>query len=107
MDILLDHTATGLRALDAELVRTGLGRMRLRPPDYISGAGHMVGTTRMGRDPNRSVADATAKVHGITNLFIAGSSLFPAMGAANPTLTIVALAVRLAEHLASAGSTAR
>ena len=95
------------RALDAELVRTGLGRMRLRPAPVITGGGHMVGTTRMGRDPNRSVADATAKVHGITNLFIAGSSLFPAMGAANPTLTIVALAVRLAEHLASTGSTAR
>lgn len=103
LDLDVDAAERARRALDAELVRTGLGRMRLRPPDYIGGGGHMVGTTRMGRDPNRSVADATAKVHGISNLFIAGSSLFPAMGAANPTLTIVALAVRLAEHLASTG----
>lgn len=101
LDLDVAAAESARRALDAELVRTGLGRMRLRPaPIFITGGGHMVGTTRMGRDPNRSVADATAKVHGITNLFIAGSSLFPAMGAANPTLTIVALAVRLAEHLA-------
>ena len=108
LDLDVDGAESARRALDAELVRTGLGRMRFRPaPPAITGGGHMIGTTRMGRDPNSSVADAAAKVHGFTNLFIAGSSLFPATGAANPTLTIVALAVRLAEHLASTGSAAR
>ena len=59
-----------------------------------------MGTTRMGKDPSRSVTDATGRVHGFSNLYVAGSSLFPASSAANPTLTIVALALRLAEHLA-------
>ena len=59
-----------------------------------------MGTTRMGKDPSRSVTDAAGRVHGFSNLYVAGSSLFPAASAANPTLTIVALALRLAEHLA-------
>ena len=60
----------------------------------------MMGSTRMGTDPKRSVTDAHGRVHGVENLYVAGSSLFPAVGAANPTLTIVALALRLADHLA-------
>jgi hypothetical protein len=54
-----------------------------------------------GDDPRTGVVDRNCRVHGIRNLFIAGSSIFPTSGYANPTLTIVALAIRLAEHLKS------
>ncbi|MBI4090871.1 MAG: GMC family oxidoreductase [Candidatus Komeilibacteria bacterium] len=64
-----------------------------------SDASHHMGTTRMGSDPRTSVVDKNCKVHGLSNLYIAGSSVFPASGYANPTCTITALAVRLAEHL--------
>lgn len=55
----------------------------------------------MHRDASLGVVDADCRVHGITNLFLAGSSVFPTAGYANPTLTLVALAVRLADHLKS------
>ncbi|MEX5218544.1 MAG: GMC family oxidoreductase [Nitrospira sp.] len=61
--------------------------------------GHHIGTTRLSHDPGQGVVDDNCRVHGITNLFIAGSSVFPTSSHANPTLTIVAMAVRLAEHL--------
>lgn len=60
---------------------------------------HHMGTTRMHQDPKQGVVDANCKVHGITNLFVAGSSVFPTSGYANPTLTIIALALRLADHI--------
>ena len=50
-------------------------------------------------DPRQGVVDADGRVHGLANLFVAGSSVFPTIGCAHPTLTIVALAVRLARHL--------
>jgi choline dehydrogenase-like flavoprotein len=62
-------------------------------------ASHHIGTTRMSDDPRTGVVNSDCRVHGINNLFIAGSSIFPTSGYANPTLTIVALAIRLAEHL--------
>jgi choline dehydrogenase-like flavoprotein len=58
-----------------------------------------MGTTRMHIDPQQGVVDENCRVHGISNLFIAGSSVFPTGGYANPTLTIIALAIRLADHL--------
>jgi choline dehydrogenase-like flavoprotein len=100
-----------LEILAEELGQTGEGRLRMA--DWVAqrgarfgdaevhGGQHHMGTTRMGVDPTHSVADRDAKVHGIANLYIAGSSLFPTVGWANPTLTIVALALRLAEHLRS------
>lgn len=88
-------------SLNAELVRSGIGRMSILPDEFeITGGGHMMGTTRMGNNPDTSVTDAQGRVHGVENLYVAGSSLFPAVGAANPTLTIVALSLRLADHLA-------
>jgi len=61
-------------------------------------ASHHLGTTRMSASPRTGVVDAECRVHGIGNLFIAGSSVFPSAGHANPTLTIVALVLRLAER---------
>ena len=60
---------------------------------------HHLGTTRMAADPKRGVVDAECRVHGISNLFVAGSSLFPTGSTVNPTLTLVALALRLSDHL--------
>jgi choline dehydrogenase-like flavoprotein len=54
----------------------------------------------MGNDPTTSVVDANARVHGIGNLYVAGSAVFPSSSQANPTLAAIALALRLAEHLA-------
>jgi choline dehydrogenase-like flavoprotein len=63
--------------------------------------GHHMGTTRMGNSPLDSVVDVNCKVHGVQNLYIASASVFTTNSHANPTLTIVALALRLSEHLAS------
>jgi choline dehydrogenase-like flavoprotein len=56
----------------------------------------------MSDDPRFGVVDASGRVHGVANLFVAGASIFPTAGFANPMLTIVALALRLADHLARA-----
>ncbi|KQS60652.1 hypothetical protein ASG36_07130 [Geodermatophilus sp. Leaf369] len=61
---------------------------------------HPAGTTRMSVDPAEGVVDTDSRVHGLDGLFVAGSSVFPIAGYANPTLTIVALSLRLAHHLA-------
>jgi choline dehydrogenase-like flavoprotein len=60
---------------------------------------HHMGTTRMHTIPHKGVVDENCLVHGVNNLYIAGSSVFPTSGMANPTLTIVALAIRLAERV--------
>jgi choline dehydrogenase-like flavoprotein len=61
--------------------------------------GHHIGTVRMGASPTSGVVDGNGKVFGVNNLYVAGSATFPTSSQANPTLTIVALALRLAEHL--------
>lgn len=64
------------------------------------GAGHIAGTCRMGTNPKDSVVDKDLRYWSLKNLYIAGSSVFPTLGTANPTLTIAALSIRLADHLA-------
>ena len=59
-----------------------------------------MGTTRMADAPSRGVVDPQGRVHGIDNLYVAGSSVFPTSGWANPTMTIVALTLRLGDYLA-------
>lgn len=71
-------------------------------PDETGPAYHHMGTTRMGDDPDESVVDAECRAHDLDNLWISGSSVFPTGGAMNPTLTIAALSVRLAESLRAA-----
>jgi choline dehydrogenase-like flavoprotein len=90
--------------VDQELRRAGLGRLYVKPideipPNQITGGWHHMGTTRMHTDPKYGVVDQNCRVHGISNLFIAGPSVFPTSGFANPSLTIIALAVRLADHI--------
>jgi choline dehydrogenase-like flavoprotein len=90
--------------LAAELERTGLGRLesdlaRAQPWPIDQDASHHMGTTRMGRDPRSSVVDTDLRVHSVANLWMAGASVFPTSGCANPTFTIVALSIRLARHL--------
>ena len=64
---------------------------------------HHIGTTRMAQSDRQGVVDAEGKVHNMSNLYVAGSSIFPtAGGASNPTLTIIALTLRLADHLRDA-----
>ena len=78
----------------------GLGRVEIRSgqrPD--PNAHHHAGTTRMHADPRKGAVDADGRVHGTDNLYATGASVFPTAGFANPTLTIVALALRLADHL--------
>jgi len=62
--------------------------------------GHHIGTARMGNDPVTSVVDANCKLHTVDNLFIASAAVFPTSSQANPTLTIVAMSLRLADHIA-------
>jgi choline dehydrogenase-like flavoprotein len=89
------------RLLAEGVARTGLGRVEPGEgePAYTDASHHM-GTTRMSVDPRHGVVDVNCKVHGVNNLYMAGSSVFPCAGHANPTLTIVALSLRLARHLA-------
>lgn len=64
--------------------------------------GHHIGTTRMSSEPKDGVVDANLKVHSIDNLYVAGSSVFRTPGISNPTFTIIALSIRLADHLRQA-----
>ncbi|MUL38962.1 GMC oxidoreductase [Gloeocapsopsis dulcis] len=65
----------------------------------LRGSYHHIGTTRMSTNPKLGVVNADCQVHGISNLYVTGSSVFPTSGLSNPTLTIVALAIRLADHI--------
>lgn len=94
-----------VQSLGRELAAAGVGRLRLkvaddgRWPELVRGGSHHMGTTRMSDDPKRGVVDRDCRVHGVENLYVAGSSVFPTAGSANPTLNILALAYRLADHL--------
>jgi choline dehydrogenase-like flavoprotein len=97
--------AAVVRLLGAEIGRAGFGRLRSGfgeddawPKDFRGNEHHM-GTTRMHRDPAMGVVDENCRIHAMANLYVAGSSVFPTVGASNPTLTIVALALRLADRL--------
>jgi choline dehydrogenase-like flavoprotein len=90
--------------IDQELRRAKVGHLQIdladdTVPDTIHGGWHHMGTTRMQDDPKRGVVDRDTRVHGTANLYVAGSSVFPTGGYANPSLTICALAIRLADHI--------
>ncbi len=98
---LLQH----VYSLACEFGALGIGRMVLNVeddglwPESVAGGSHHMGTTRMHDDARQGVVDRNSRVHGVDNLYVAGSSVFPTCGAANPTLTLVALTLRLADHL--------
>jgi choline dehydrogenase-like flavoprotein len=105
-DITTVREAVRLFAEDVE--RSGIGTFQYDPAAielemvrYGAYGGHHLGTARMGSDPRTSVVDANCRIHGVDNLYVAGGAVFPTSSQANPTLTIVALAVRLAAHLRS------
>ncbi len=68
-------------------------------PHPVRGGWHHMGTTRMNDNPRQGVVDLNCRVHGLFNLYVAGPSVFPTGGYANPCLTLVALTLRLSEHL--------
>lgn len=86
--------AAGVAAIELEELFAGGGW-----PDRLKGTWHHMGTTRMHDSPSQGVVDRDCRVHGVDNLYIAGSSVFPTAGSNFPTMTIAALALRLAEHL--------
>ena len=99
---------TSFALLRADLHEQSIGTLDLAPNETDietvirrDGAygGHHIGTARMGSSPTTGVVDRDGKVFGINNLYLAGSAVFPTSSQANPTLTIVALALRLADHL--------
>jgi len=103
------HTlARGAEVVARELTRAGLARVRVKPwvqepggppPDKVGYGNHHMGTTRMSATPLTGVVDRDCRVHSVPNLYVAGSSVFPTSGLSNPTVNIVAVALRLAGHL--------
>ena len=92
-----DGLAAARAAHDAVFAK--LGASEVQHKDEFQGAGHIIGTCRMGADAKTSVVDANLRAHDHANLYMVGSAVFPTSGTANPTLTIAALALRLAERL--------
>lgn len=98
-----------IRLFKQRLEESGLGSFHLSEADKeflahpekkkFNSNAHNIGTTRMSGTPESGVVDTDCKVHGVENLYVAGSSVFPTSGHANPTLMIIALALRLADHL--------
>jgi len=89
-----------------QLTSSRVGRMLIQVdnderswPTTLIGPCHHIGTTRMDENPKLGVVNKNCQVHGTSNLYVAGSSVFPTSGSVAPTLTIVALALRLADHI--------
>jgi choline dehydrogenase-like flavoprotein len=95
----IEHSGIGTFEYDPASIELEMSR-------YGAYGGHHLGTARMGSDPHTSVVDRNCRIHGLRNLYIAGGAVFPTSSQANPTLTIVALSVRLAGLLAHAARAA-
>lgn len=109
-DADLESVERVVARLSRWLGRSGLGRVQYSRPvspettARFSGGMHHMGTARMSRRAEDGVVDTECRVHGCDNLYVASSAVFPAAGYSNPTLTIVALALRLGHHLKGGGS---
>ncbi len=99
---------TFAEAAAKELARLGIGRIELTLPDQtdseawngvVSDMFHHMGTTRMSEDPRQGVVDRTCRVHGLENLYVGSSAVFPTGGCSSPTLTAIALSIRIADLL--------
>lgn len=101
----LNHFRETLKEAGRQLLTTRTGMIRLNMKDrsqWLTGldwGNHHMGTARANLDPKKGVVDADLKVHGVANLFVVGSAIYPTYGAVNPTLSIVAMALRLADHV--------
>jgi choline dehydrogenase-like flavoprotein len=102
----IESVARTLDVMAREFERNGAGRLAydratLEEDLMRFGAygGHHIGTARMGSDVRTSVVNADCQVHSVRNLFVAGSAVFPTSSQANPTLTLIALSLRLGRHL--------
>ncbi|MEP4077640.1 GMC oxidoreductase [Haloferula sp.] len=95
----------GQKVIVDELTRLGMGRFELSEIDRtlveseVAGHYHHIGTTRMSTDATQGVVDADCRVHGVENLYVSGSGVFPTSGYSGPTMMIVAMAIRLSQHL--------
>lgn len=101
----VDSFKRGQEKVGQELAALGWGRVieeditRELVESRIAGHYHQIGTTRMSDAPEEGVVDANCKVHGVSNLYIGGSSVFPTAGYSGPTMMIIAFAMRLSDHL--------
>jgi choline dehydrogenase-like flavoprotein len=97
------HVRRSLDLFERDVTSLRLGSVQIEDESQwaLRGTYHHMGTTRMHADPKRGVVDAQCRVHGLDNLYVAGSSVFPTAGSGTPTLMIVAMAVRLADHLST------
>lgn len=108
-DLEIETSRRMTRWVAADLERLRIATVRALPAMHdddawrksVTDAFHPSGTTRMSRDPKDGVVDTDLQVHDVSGLFVVGGSVFPIAGYANPTLTIVALALRLADRLAA------
>jgi choline dehydrogenase-like flavoprotein len=111
--VVLDVTESNMEAhhrlkkkLEHMLSRDGTHPLLLERSLYfgknvpIGGTAHQAGTARFGTDPATSVLDLDCKAHQLDNLYVADASFFPSIGAVNPTLTIIANALRVADKIA-------
>jgi choline dehydrogenase-like flavoprotein len=110
----VDSLVRSLQVARAAFARSGCARLDLDEStleDSVRAStpvgGHHIGTARMAASPRDGVVDANCAVHGTPNLFVASAAVFPTCGHANPTLTIVALALRLADHLKATSARSR
>jgi choline dehydrogenase-like flavoprotein len=110
--VMLDLTETNMEAHRRlrQKLRDLCGKLDIHPHLFdrslyfgkdvpISGTAHQAGTMRFGADPSQSVLDLNCKAHGIDNLYVTDASFFPSIGAVNPTLTIIANALRVGDHV--------
>jgi choline dehydrogenase-like flavoprotein len=102
----VDTVSRSIALLADDFRRGGVGKFEYDPDSveaemtrYGAYGGHHIGTTRMGNDSRTSVVNSDCRVHGVGNLFIASAATFPTSSQANPTLTVVALTLRLSDHI--------
>ncbi len=95
-----DRGLVAAQELHEQLFQT-MGATEIQHKKEPQGAGHLMGTCRMGVDPTTSVVDADLRLHGYRNCFVLGAAVFPTVGTANPTLTIAALSLRAVESIAA------
>lgn len=107
LDDQVKHTFDrSLAIVGRELEAAGIAEVTMDPPllgrewpAALEGTWHHMGTTRMHESPRQGVVDRDCRIHGLANMFVAGSSVFPTAGANFPTFTLVALALRLSDHI--------